>query len=775
MQGLGHRWTTVLAVWAFGLIGPAVAQDRGMSPNPPSAVASATTRLAELVRPWQERAMEWKAEASYEVPVLDEDVRADGVLEPAWARAMVVRLPYEIQRGENRPAPVETLVLLGVTSRAFVVAFLCPDPRPDRMRVSKTDRDRMFDDDFVGLIVDTFGDRRHAYEVFVNPVGVQADGLRSEAGRQEEDMNFDFLWESGVRRFPDGYLVEIRIPFSSIRYRVGPDGRAAWRVMAFRNYPRDYRYLTSPIAVDFNRNCTICQFPVLTFPAPEASSDLMQVLPYGRMTTERTDDGTYARGAAVGLDLKYQPSPTWTADATVRPDFSQVETDVFQITTNIRFAPFYPEKRPFFMERSDLWTTPLQVLYTRTILDPIYGVRVTGQTGRHTVAFLHLMDRRTLLWFPGVQASDSTVVEARSLNNVFRYRLDLGQQSTVGVLLTDKEYAGGFNRLGGLDGRWFLSRQWSLSAQAVGTWTAYPRDVARTYAQPEDDFWGWAYRFQLLRDGKHWSGRWRWETRTEGFRADLGFIQQVGVRQVGTWQEWTLWPEGRWVSRFGWAAGGEFLWDGAWHQQGHEATVGMFFHAVGQTNGWLGVENFSERSGTVLFHGHRLFGELYSQPRSWLTLQVNFSAGDAVDYFLNEKARQFRVAPGLTLKLTEGFQVTYRTTYRRLSQTATLQDAWIQYARLEWQVTPALGLRQTVQWLQYRFPDARYQAEGYPARQQVLETQTLVRYRWNYATALYIGFYGRWATPADTATGRAVTWTVFAKFAYLFLWPLKGA
>ncbi|MDW7985458.1 MAG: hypothetical protein RMK16_12375, partial [Acidobacteriota bacterium] len=229
-----------------------------------------------------------------------------------------------------------------------------------------------------------------------------------------------------------------------------------------------------------------------------------------------------------------------------------------------------------------------------------------------------------------------------------------------------------------------------------------------------------------------------------------------------------------WIRRFGWAVGGNFLWDPAGNQQGHEATVGIFFHAVGQTNGWFGVENFSERSGTVLFHGHRLFGELYSQPRPWFTLQIEFSAGDAIDYFLNEKARQLRVVPGLTLKFTEGFQVTYQTTYRRLRQTATLQDAWIQYARLDWQITPALGLRQIVQSLQYRFPDARYQPGNYPARQRVFEGQTLVRYRWNYATALYVGFYGRWATPADTATGRSVTWTVFTKFSYLFNGSLKG-
>jgi hypothetical protein len=771
MRDFWNRWATGLALWVFGWAGTAIPQAGGALRNLPPGVVPAASRLADLVRAWEAQAVSWQAEATYELPVLDADVRTDGSLEPAWARAMVVRLPYEIQRGENRPAPVETLVLLGVTPRAFVAAFLCLDPRPELMRVSRTDRDRVFNDDFVGLIVDTFGDRRYAYELFVNPVGVQADGLRSETGGESEDMNFDFLWESGVRRFPDGYLVEVRIPFSSIRFRVGPDGRATWRVVAFRNYPRDYRYLMGPVAVDFNRNCTICQFPVLTFPAPEAPTDLLQVLPYGRMTAEQAEDGTRSRGAAVGLDLKYQPSPAWTADATVRPDFSQVETDVFQITTNIRFAPFYPEKRPFFMERSDLWTTPLPVLYTRTVLDPIYGLRVTGQAGSHTVALFHLLDRRTLLWFPGVQASASTVLEERSWNNVFRYRLNLGQQSTVGVLLADKEYAGGFNRLLSLDGRWFLSRQWSLSAQAVGTWTAYPRDVAQAYAQPEDDFWGWAYWTRLARDGKHWHGSWEWETRTDGFRADLGFIQQVGIRRVGTRQEWVLWPQGRWVSRFGVFTNGEFLWDARWSQQGHQATVGVFFQAVGQTNGWGGFESFSERSGPTLFHGYRRWAGLSTQPRPWLTLQLRLSAGDAVDYLLNERARQFRVGPGFTLKFTEGFQVTYQTTYRRLKQTATLQDAWIQYARLEWQVTPALGLRQIVQWLQYRFPDARYRAEGYPARQQVLEAQTLARYRWNYATALYVGFYGRWTTPADTATGRTVTWTVFTKFSYLFQWP----
>ena len=538
-----------------------------------------------------------------------------------------------------------------------------------------------------------------------------------------------------------------------------------WRLLPFRIYPRDIRYQISPIEFDFDRNCVLCQLPVVTFPLAATSREIVQVIPYGTVVGEGNSGGS-TRSVATGVDVKLQPSPEWTLDATVHPDFSQVETDAFQITTNIRFVPFYPERRPFFMERSDLFRTMFRIFYSRTLIAPLYGIRVTGTHTRHTVAFLHLRDARLMLWFPGVQSAMQAVLDRPSTNTILHYRYNIGQQSSMGIFMTDREYAGGFNRLWSLDGRWYLSRRVTLSAQVVATWTDYPQDIARTYDQRPDPFWGWAAQVRFSRSGNIWSFGGGFRALSDTFRADMGFIQQVGIQRVYGFHTLNAYPDSRWINRIEWFASGNLTRSNDGRQQGHELVTGIRLAGTGQSLIHIGWRNFSERVGDILFHLNSGFAGIYTSPWSWFSMWMNYSLGDGIDYFLTLRVRQMRASMGIVLKPIENLSVAYNTTFRRLAEPRTLQTAWIHFGRVEWQITPRLALRQLVQWREYRFPDLRYQDSGYPAFSRALEVQTLVRYRWNYATALYVGFYGRWEMEPGRSARRH--FSVFAKWTYLW-------
>src|SRR5205823_2020407 len=135
----------------------------------------------------------------------------------------------------------------------------------------------------------------------------------------------------------------------------------------------------------------------------------------------------------AGVDLKWTPTANQAVDFTFNPDFSQVEADVAQITVNQRFAVFFPEKRPFFLEGFDLFDTPLQVAYTRTITDPAYGARTTGRLGKSAYTLLVTEDKGGgLTIIPGALGSAFAPQDFKSIDAIGRMRYNFAGNSFVG-------------------------------------------------------------------------------------------------------------------------------------------------------------------------------------------------------------------------------------------------------------------------------------------------------------------------------------------------------
>jgi len=321
-------------------------------------------------------------------------IKIDGDLsDEGWRTAARVEKWYEIQPGDNTDPPVKSVGYLTYDDRFFYAGFEFDDPDPSSIRAPLGDHDNVNGNsmDFGGIFLDTLDTHRTAIEFFASPSNVQYDAVTDDASG--ENPSPDFYWDSAAKVTAGGWTLEIRIPFSSLRYHNADPQK--WGIILFRNYPRLFRHQITSVTFPRGSNCTVCRESALSGLEHLPGGGHVIAAPYVSASQEAAprDDvlGAPLVNASVhgriGIDVKYTPNPTTAVDATIRPDFSQIESDTAQITANERFALFFPEKRPFFLEGVDLFNTPIQAVYTRTITDPSWGGRLTGKTGgtRYTV------------------------------------------------------------------------------------------------------------------------------------------------------------------------------------------------------------------------------------------------------------------------------------------------------------------------------------------------------------------------------------------------------
>ncbi|HWI24647.1 MAG TPA: carbohydrate binding family 9 domain-containing protein, partial [Lysobacter sp.] len=225
------------------------------------------------------------------IPQLQGDIAIDGKLDDAaWQGALVQEIAYDIQPGDNTPAPVKTTVRVGYTPDALYVSFHALDPDPSQIRAHLRDRDAMFNDDWIGVFLDTFNDNRRGYELVANPLGVQGDIIRDESNtNNQEDSSWDGLWESAGQLTAEGYDVEIRVPFSTLRFPVG-GGDQRWGISLFRNWPRDKRHQLTSHRVPRESNCFQCEWGKYDGMAGARQGRNLEIVPTLTMGRTQTRD-----------------------------------------------------------------------------------------------------------------------------------------------------------------------------------------------------------------------------------------------------------------------------------------------------------------------------------------------------------------------------------------------------------------------------------------------------------------------------------------------------
>ncbi len=489
------------------------------------------------------------------VPRFDKSPVIDGKLEEeAWQKAVVLKDFYQIQPGDNIPPSRPTEVLLGFDSKFLYIAFKATD-EPDKVRATVAKRDNIFQDDYVGFYLDTFNDKRKAFEVFFNPLGIQGDGVLTEG--RGEDFSVDLLLESKGVLHETGYSVEIAIPFKSLRFEAGKG--KLWGAHFFRRIKRFENELDSwmPFSRSIDSNLsqaghltglegisverTIELIPSLTLSQNSrfvpALSPLERDLDPGRIVNEplRLD---------LGLTAKFIPSSAVTVDLAINPDFAQVEADQLVVTANQRFPIFFPEKRPFFLEGIDIFQTPITAVHTRAIVDPDVAVKTTGKLGRNTFGLmvasdngpgnLNADDRGALnscldlrLEKPTQVCNAERFVDKNAHIGVLRLKRDVGKENSIGMLATSYSFIEKHNHVVGVDGRFRLDKQTTTSFQLLGTTSRNfffdPDDGIERYRTGN----GFAYTSNYNVSGRNWG----WELYSEGFtqdyRADVGFVQRT--------------------------------------------------------------------------------------------------------------------------------------------------------------------------------------------------------------------------------------------------------
>jgi len=555
------------------------------------------------------------------IPRFEKPPVIDGKLDDdAWKTAAVLRDFYQTTPGDNIAPSYPTQVLLGYDSKFLYIAFRATD-EPGKVRATVAKRDEIWDDDTVHVVLDTYNDQRKAYILGFNPLGIQADGILSESGSgRREDYSLDIVMESKGALTEDGYVVEVAIPFKSLRYEAGKG--KLWGFNAVRRIRRLDNESDSWMPISRDKSGTLNQEGHITGLEGISTERTLEIIP--TLTLSETgrrlrtlsvaainadptlqDPGRFVNKAVKpdpGLNVKFGITPTITLDLTFNPDFAQVEADQPVLTANQRFPIFFSEKRPFFLEGADIFQTPLQVVHTRTIIDPDYAVKLTGKHGRTSFGLLLASDNAPGNFSeeerndPNTFASIARFIDKNAYVGVLRLKRDVGKENSLGMIATSYNFIEKHNQLAGVDGRFRLDPRTTFSFQVLGaTSRRYffdPEINDSVYRTGNAIGYSWNYETSGRHVGYGFSG----QGRTRDYRADVGFTRRTNTNYEGNFFRYSSdpKPKAKLISwRFIFGSDMNFDWQGRMQNLGSFSNIG--FDLTKQTFFNVGYNEFYER------------------------------------------------------------------------------------------------------------------------------------------------------------------------------------
>lgn len=551
-------------------------------------------------------------------PVLDDYV---GAVPPDAGLAVSGLRQFE--PGDGTPASRDTTVYLSYDDKHLYAVYVCKDdPKLVRARIAR--RDDLFGDDAVELLLDTFHDRQRAFRFYVNPYGVQMEGKEIEG--QETDYNFDARWYSEGHLTATGWVAMMVIPFDSLRFR--PGDKQSWGVAVGRVIARDGEFSYAPF-ISANRTGFIAQLADMEIDARIESGGNAQIIPYAYLQRARTLDTSDPMHPVwqrddkprVGLDAKFVIANAFATDVTIHPDFSEVESDDPQVQVNQRYRVQFPEKRPIFLENAGFFTTPQPLFYSRAVADPDIGARVTGRSGDLTVGGLLIDDKA-----PGraLDASDPDAGKTAAIG-VLRVQKDTGAGSNVGGFVSDWKLGGKRDAVASVDVRQVLDDNWTTTWQlAESSFRDHgPASHGRLLAA------------NLARTGRNFTYIGQWLDIAAGFKASLGFLPRVDIRQTtqtATYLWFTDETQDHWVT----SAGPKIV---AIRTKDHDNTLqdwstdaAFIVNAQHATTLQADVIRAYELFDGVGFRKSAWSATATSAISYWLTPTLTVGAGDGVNY-----------------------------------------------------------------------------------------------------------------------------------------------
>ena len=754
-------------------------------------------------------------------PRFDATVTIDGVLDEAvWARAARLTDFSQYQPVDSRPAEEATEVLVWYGPDAIYFGIRAHEAHGDVVRATNANRDNIGSEDQIQVLLDTYNDHRVAFLFGVNPLGVQQDGTRSDqfgggaggfsgAGGGvgmnpmdgNVDLNPDYVFESKGRLVPGGYEIEIRIPFKSLRYREGDVQN--WGINVLRRAQHTGFQDSWAPAIRANASF-LSQWGTLTGLHDLRRGLVLELTPTttGHLTgaaDAATGRWLYGSSADAGGDVRWGITQNLTLNGTINPDFSQVEADIGQVLLNERFALFYPEKRPFFLDGLERFDTPNQLIYTRRVADPDGGLKLAGKIGGTDVAGLAALDNR------GQSATGSA-----PFIGALRLRRDLGRSSTLGFVGTDREDGRNYGRLLGLDARIYHSRLYFIELQAVQSWTRH--DSTMVSGPLLSAVWD--------RTGRNWGFHYSVRAVSPDFGAAVGFVNRTGIFDVSFFNRLTGYGRrGALVETYTAFIGFDRLFDyshmsggpiegyesvspsatlhGGWNVNG--SVRRSFFSFVPAAYSGYKVEQPAFSTGlpktdTVAFATPGTLRNLYSWSAgvttpTWrlFTATASVSGGSTPIFADASRGSQQHYSMALDLRATSQLRLSLQYSALRISRSkggSRFSNERIPRVKVEYQLSRAIFLRFVGQYTA-RERDALYDpsgnpiliadANGTPVRSSPTSSNDfrvdfLFSYRPIPGTLVYLG-YGSTLSEADAFKfkdlGRSVD-GFFMKVSYLF-------
>ena len=657
---------------------------------------------------------------------------------------------------DGAPGTERTDVYLGHTKTTLYIVFVCFDRHPELIRTHLARRENILSDDFVSVNLDPFQDRQRGVEFQVNPSGVQADAAWTETNGP--DYSYDQVWDSDAKITRKGWMALIAIPFRSIRF--SPKS-TDWGALFRRNIPRNSEHDYWP-RVSANVSGWLSQEGTLHLEGltGTAGSRNIQIVPYALGQSEHTLESvdpmnpyfsTRHAEATAGGEAKAVLKDSIVLDATVNPDFSDVESDQPQFTVNQRYPVFFPELRPFFLENASYFATPLTLLYTRNIIRPDIGGRVTGKIGHTNLGVLAIDDRE-----PGQSVRPDDPLHGHKAGYfVGRVSQDLGTGSNVGLMFTDEEFGGGFNRIGGADFTWRINDHWTLLGQLVESATKQSNPQSAATVFPAGYHAGPAADLQVQRNGHSFSLFDEYQDISKGFTTLAGFLQTSNIRSDHLHATYQWYPKHSKVQSYGLETNQNIAFDHDHNRVYHYTTFDPFVllannivlaPLVGQNSDTVGPQdgypvsanrNFTENFGGFVAKG---------QPSSKLNFNVQGLRSGNVNYnpvegaapvLLNQETVQALVSINPIKHLTDdntylldrdhaaqGGAFVYETQTFRTKLNYQFTKAWSARVIVEYDSTLANPLQTSLQ------------------RTKQVQTQALLTWLPHPGTVLYIGYNG---------------------------------
>jgi len=711
----------------------------------------------------------------FNIPRITNPPTIDGVVEAnEWKEATRIPVNIEVEPGDNLEAQVFAEALLMENGEALYIAYIAEDPEPNQIRGFYQDRDTGWNGDWIGITLDTFNDERRAFGFYVNPLGVQMDSIHDDVN-QREDESWNGIWDSVGQITENGYTVEVSIPLKQLRF-AETDSIQTWGVEILRQYPRDRVTMISSQEMDRDVSCYLCQISKMQgFDDLEPTRNLEIIPTVTALSIENRDPiiDDWERedfDPEGSLDVRWGITQDIYLNATINPDFSQVEADSTRLDVNNTFSLFFPERRTFFLDGADYFDTYENLVHTRNIASPEYGLKLTGKTGDHTYGVVAANDETTSFIIPkSLSSRIASIKDMKSKVAIGRYRMDLFENSTIGALVTDRRGSGYKNTVVSIDASLRPTDSDTISIQSMYSSSDYPLMIQDQYSQ-ESSISDHSHVIEYQHNDRRWDWRLGYYDWGDDFRADLGFINRVDFKHIvatvgHTWR----WDGDGFFSRIRFAADYDRTEDqsGLRLEEETEFFLNMDGPKQSYLNGLFG--------GSETYWNGKYFDEQFNMinvgfsPTPNLTISSLIRYEDVVDFANTRLGYSKRWGPRIRYRFGRHFLLDVGHQFQDFeSDREHLFSANLTDVRATYQFDTRSFLRLTIQYAdrERNQDNYLYPIEG---RSRDLGAQLLYSYKVNAATRFFFGYSDSGFQNDDYNSIEYTNRTFFAKFSYAWL------